>query len=217
MVHRGVLPANLRPGSSELTGQGLWRLQFALDRLVAPARVLPRHLPGQRRDRRVHGRPFRPCANSPGASGPAAGEAQQRDRRHQPASPQRPGSNRPRTASTAGRPSPTWAWGSAAAAPPPPSAAPATRRPSTPGTRRQHHPPGQARRVKKSVRWVIRSRCPIPRTLPQEHQQVSSPCQVWKPSWSSSSTSGSFMDRATRVRLVDHHCVADLQLAQSLA
>src|SRR6266496_4163235 len=25
--------------------------------LVAPARVLPRHLPGQRRDRRVHGRP----------------------------------------------------------------------------------------------------------------------------------------------------------------
>ena len=57
MVHRGVLSANLRPGSSELAGQGLWRLQFALDRLVAPARVLPRHLPGQRRDRRVHGRP----------------------------------------------------------------------------------------------------------------------------------------------------------------
>jgi hypothetical protein len=38
VVHRGVLSANLRPGSSELAGQGLWRLQFALDRLVTPAR-----------------------------------------------------------------------------------------------------------------------------------------------------------------------------------
>ena len=35
MVHRGVLSASLRPGLSELAGQGLWRLQFALDRLVA--------------------------------------------------------------------------------------------------------------------------------------------------------------------------------------
>ena len=160
---------------------------------------------------------FRPCANNPGASGPAAGAAQQRDRRHQPASPQRPGSNRPRTASTAGRPSPTWAWGSAAAAPPPPGAAPATRRPSTPWNAPTAPSARPGARSQKSVRWVTRPRCPIPRTLPQENQQVRSPCQVWNPSWSSSSTSGSFMDRATRVRLVDHHCVAGLQLAQSLA
>jgi hypothetical protein len=123
----------------------------------------------------------------------------------------------PGTASTAGRPSPAWAWGPAAAAPPPPGAAPATRRPSTPGTAPTAPSARPGARSQMSVRWVIRPRSPIPRTLPQENQQVSSPCQVWNPNWSSSSTSGSFMDRATRVRLVDHHSVACLQLAQSLA
>ena len=162
MVHRGVLSANLRPGSSELAGQGLWRLQFALDRLVAPARVLPRHLPGSAPRSASPRAAFRPCANSPGASGPAASAAQQRDRRHQPASPQRPGSNRPRTASTAGRPSPAWAWGSAAAAPPPPGAAPAARRPPTPWNAPTAPSARPGARSQMSVRWVIRPRCPSP-------------------------------------------------------
>lgn len=109
--------------------------QFALDPLVAPARVLPRHLPDQRRDPRIHGRP----AAAAGIGPPPADQAPvpaQRVRIHQPAHRQglgeQPGQgsqHRP-VGPVQLRP-----WG-AAAEPLPRGAAPAVRRPSTPGARR---------------------------------------------------------------------------------
>jgi len=65
--------------------------QFALDPLVAPARVLPRHLPDQRDEPGVNRRASSPVWVGPPPADQAPVPAQQRVRRHQPTHPQLPG------------------------------------------------------------------------------------------------------------------------------
>ena len=65
--------------------------QLALDPLVAPARVLPRHLLDQHREPGIDRRPAAAVGIGPPPADQPPVPAQQRVRRHQPAHPQRPG------------------------------------------------------------------------------------------------------------------------------
>jgi hypothetical protein len=65
--------------------------QFTLDPPIAPARVIPRHLPDQRHDPRIHRRPAAAAGIGPVPAGQPPVPAQQSVRRDQPAHPQRLG------------------------------------------------------------------------------------------------------------------------------
>jgi hypothetical protein len=107
--------------------------QLALEPLVAPALVLPRHLLDQGHQPGIDWRPSCPGLIGPPPADQTPVPAQQRVRRDQPAPPQRPGQQPGQGGEhRAVGPSTASAWGSAAAAPRPRGGAPAARRPSKP-------------------------------------------------------------------------------------
>jgi hypothetical protein len=107
--------------------------QLALDPPLAPAGVLPRHLPGQHHEPGVGWQPSCPGEDRPANSGPAAGASAAACLASRACSSAATwGAARPEQRVPRGLPRPVLAWGSAAAAPRPRGAAPATRHPPAP-------------------------------------------------------------------------------------